>query len=196
MIIGMACNEIPAWLDIDGRRWCVREVSRSSPMGGRRRCNGNASHPSKRWSPKRFFISPNSTSPWDTWRRWRDTAAISSFLFADPRGTHFLRCDRFLSPSYSRAFRKFISHRIESAVSRSALWKPLCCNHRSIVLRSFDKITDSWRVKFRGSSDLSLLWLSCRPHRSGTFLLTYSTILADIPQSLRQCAEKLIAKTK
>jgi len=175
MIIGMACSEILAWLDInvtvDGAckkspghlPWVAEDgvtVTPVTPLSG---------------DPKRFFISPNSTSPWDTWRRWRDTAAISSSLFAGARDTHFLRRDRLLFIFFLSFLLSFLSYFsenlyfIELKVPQSR--PALCRNHfsrnrRGIIVRSFDKIIDMWRVKFRGSFDLSCL----AEHRSGTFI--------------------------
>jgi hypothetical protein len=173
-------------------------------MGDRRRCNGNASHPSKRWSPKRFFISPNSTFPWDTWRRWRDTAAISSSLSADAYGTHLLHCDRFFSLSLSLSLslllsysQTFIFYRIENAACRPTLCRNHFCRHRrNIIVRSFDKITDSWRVKFRSSSDLSLLYCFVLLQSTEAGLLLIFDYFSRYPSTLWQCAKNKLAENK
>lgn len=111
----MGCSEIPAWLDIDvtvdGACGSLLVISHGWV---RRRCN--ASHPSKRWSPKRFFISPKRIP----------------LRYVTQMGGHgrnifipFRRSARGMTRSFlrlcSRALRKFIFYRIESAASRGAL---------------------------------------------------------------------------
>lgn len=122
MIIGMGCSEIPAWLDIDvtvdGACGSLLVISHGWV---RRRCNGNASHPSKRRSPKRFFISPKRIPL----RYVTQMEGHGRNIFIPFRRS--ARYDSLLPATvFSCALRKFIFYRIESTASRARfVRKPL-----------------------------------------------------------------------